>query len=235
MKYKTLFIAALVAVVAVSTAQALPESRIAAIKKTLADVPPPEMAAKAAVIVAEAKSAEKEDVAIEAVRAVLAKRPVLAPAVVGTLAKAFPTLSAVVSAEAAKISPTQAEEIVRAATSAAPDYADKIVAAVVKEVPKSAVAATRAAVSILPSAFPQILESVLSGSPEARTAIESDSVIAQARVTRRSVLADGGDTTGNIVTFPGQINGAPGENPTAVSSGQTSAGSDPKRAYGSPN
>ena len=69
MKRKTLFVAALLAALAtfgVSSAQALSASRVAAIKKAVANVPSPELAAKAASIVANADVAEREEVAVEA-------------------------------------------------------------------------------------------------------------------------------------------------------------------------
>ncbi len=239
MKRKTLFVAALLAALAtfgISSAQALSASRIAAIAKAVANVPAPELAARAASIVANADSAEREEVALEAVRIIVSRKPSLAPAVVGAVSKISPESSAAVAAEATTLSNDQAAEIVKAATSAAPRQADKIAGAVAKVAPKSASKVTRAAVTLVPSASNEIVESVVSSVPSSRQGIQKDSVIT--RSTRSS--ASQGQNQGTITSNRGTIRGVVPENPdgtpripTQVTAVQP--GSDPDRDnYGRP-
>jgi hypothetical protein len=95
------------------------------------------LAAKAASIVASADNAEREDVAVEAVRAIVSKA-VLAPSVVGRFLRFLPIVVQQLPRSNHFVD-EQAAEIVKAATSAAPRQADRIAAAVAKAAPKSAV------------------------------------------------------------------------------------------------
>ena len=233
MKRKTLFVAALLAALAtfgVSSAQALSASRVAAIKKAVANVPAPELAAKAASIVANAESAEREEVAVEAVRAIVSKKPSLAPSIVGAISKIYPESSAKVAAEATTLSNEQAGEVVKAATSAAPRQADRIAGAVAKVAPNSAVKVTRTAVHLVPTAADDIVEHVITTVPSSRQEIQKDAVVT--RFTRRSASEGGGQ--GTITSFKGAINGTvPSGSPSQITT--VTPGSDPDReSYGRP-
>src|SRR5690349_12325335 len=94
--------------VAAPSASALSHSQVVAIKKVVADIPPAEMAAKAAALVSQSAKADRKEVALVTVREIAAKRPATVVAVVAAIAKAAPEVSAVVAAEAAKLAPEQA-------------------------------------------------------------------------------------------------------------------------------
>lgn len=236
MKRETLFIAALLAagsVLATSSAHALPASQVAAIKRTIADVPNPEMAARAVSIVAKASSEDRQEVAIETVRAIVSQKPSLAPAVVGAISGAHPELSPVIAAEAAALSQEQAPEIVKAAASAAPAQASKIAGAVSKVVPKSALKIARSATAVAPAIVEEITEAVLASVPSARNEIQNDAVLL--RFSRNS--AGSPNNPGVITTFSGTINGRPSGDlgaPNQVSNAQVTPGADDERNYGTP-
>jgi hypothetical protein len=233
MKRKTLFVAAWLAALAtfgVSSAQALSASRVAAIKKAVANVPPPELAAKAASLVANAGSAEREEVAVEAVRVIVYKKPSLAPSVVGAISKIFPEGSATVAAEAVTLSNDQAEEIVKAATSAAPGQADKIAGAVAKVAPKSAVKVTRTAVALVPTASEEIVAKVVASVPASRQEIQKDAAFT--RSTRRS--ASESQNQGSISSFKGTIRGTNPEGTPNEVTNVTPGHDESREDYGRP-
>jgi hypothetical protein len=231
MKRTKLFLATLIAAVAfVSSAHALPEATVASLKKAVATLPVPELAAKAAEAVKETKAQDRQEMALTAVRTIISQKPASAPAVVAAIAKAAPEVSAAAAAEAARLSPEQSVAIAKAAAFAAPVHADKIAAAVASVTPKTARAVTHAVVMAVPSAAPQIVEDVIAAVPAARTQIENDEAIT--RISRSFASAPG--TSGNIETFPGTIRGTiPGSAPTPVTVITPGEDSD-RQNYGSP-
>lgn len=104
---------------AASPAYALSKSQVASIKEALR-VPAPELPAKAVQLVKAAPKKDREDVALTAVRTVIAKHPAAAPMVVGAISRELPELSPAVTRAAVAQVPNQRAEIQQAARAAAP-------------------------------------------------------------------------------------------------------------------
>jgi hypothetical protein len=215
---------------AAPSASAISQSDVVAIRKTVANVPAAELAAKAAQIVAQASNADRQEVALATVREIVSKRPATLVAAVAAIAKTSPEVTVAVVTEAARLANDQAPEIAKAAASSAPAQSDRIAAAVAKAAPKSATQVTRAVATVVPTQTSRIVERVVASVPSARAEIASDSVIT--RLTQRSAATTG--NTGIITTRPGTIAGTPAPDvpPTSVSG--PVIGSDPRRSYASP-
>ncbi len=210
----------LLAVIAFSApaVQALTETDIANVKKAVANVPAPELAAKASDLVGKALAADREAVATTAVRAIVTKNAAVAASVVASIAATAPEVAPAAAATAAEIAPDQAEKIAKAAALAAPSAASKIAAAVAKTNARHAARIARAVMSALPKSAGKIADAVIAAVPSAKAQVESFSqIFAGSPVT-------GGDVTQDTL----RINGGafPGEAPVAYGS---APGSDPTR------
>lgn len=212
-------------------AQAVSTSQILAIKKTIGDVPAVELAAKSAALVRQADAADRQEVAVLAVREVANQRPAAIIAVVGSLAKTAPDLSALIASEAAKLVAERATEIAKAAAAGAPAQAEKIAAAVAKVAPRSASRVAHAVVLVAPDQSSRIVEGVIASVPSSKTEISRDTTIT--RITER--MAAGGGDGGTFTTRPGTISGQSAPNVPPTQESNPVAGADPQRQYGSPN
>src|SRR5262245_26835901 len=96
------------------------DAPVKSFKKALTSVPAPEMAAKAASLVAEATAGQKKASAVAAVRAVSEIRPSSLIATVGAIARSTPEFAADAAATAAVALPKSAGAIAKAAATAAP-------------------------------------------------------------------------------------------------------------------
>jgi hypothetical protein len=121
-----------------SSALALTPTQRESVRQEVTAVPAVELAAKAAELVAKAAKADKEAVAVAAVRAAASKSPGATLAVVSSLITLHPACASQVVAAAVEALPDQAESIAKIATIAAPDQSEKIVAAVTKTSPAAA-------------------------------------------------------------------------------------------------
>jgi hypothetical protein len=199
---------------AVPSASAISVSQVQAIRKVVADVPPAEIAARAADLVSQAPKADRKDVALTTIREVVAKRPATVVAVVAAIAEAAPEVSAVVAAEAAKLATDQAATIAKAAASGAPAQAEQIAVAVAKAVPGSVTQVTRSVALVVPDQVASVTEAVVKSFPTAANEITADPTIQ--RLSRRS--SSTGTGTGIITTRGGTIRGImPNQPPTAES------------------
>jgi hypothetical protein len=214
---------------AAPSASALPESQVAAIKKTVADTPAAELAAAAADIVAHAAQIDKQEVAVTTVREIASQRAATVIASVGAIAKASHEVSVTVAAEAAKLVAERSAEIAKAAAAADPAHADQIAAAVAKVSPRSAAKVAHAVVTVVPELTPRIIDSVINTVPTARTPIQQDTTIT--RISDK--LASQSGNNGVIFTLPGTISGQPIPDQAPTDAGTPTAGADPNR-YHSP-
>lgn len=207
MKRKTLFVGAGMALllslngVAVG---ALPVSKSVEIKRALADVAAPEIAARAASLVAEAPILQREEISLEVVRLIAAKKVSVLPAVVGAISKISPENSATIAGEAASLSPEQAESIAAAAASVAPAEAGKIAAHVAKATPKNAVMIARTVAALAPEEIGDIQENVAVSVPSSRADLQADETLI--RYSRASATAQVG-LQGSISSHRGTIRG----------------------------
>ena len=107
-------------------------------KQTLKLVPAPELPAKAAELVLQAKLVDRKATTVAVVQAAVGLNPAAAPAIVGAIAKAVPEMAATAAATAAKLQPKQGSAIVQAAATAAPSKAGEVTLAVQQNLPSTA-------------------------------------------------------------------------------------------------
>jgi len=136
-KKTTALIAALLALT-VSSANALTDVQASSISKVFNKVSAPELAGKAAQFISQASAADKEEVAVAVVRAILAKNPTVAATLVSSIVTVAPEVAPAVTAAAASMLKPQAEAIAVAAAKAAPNYSERICQSVAEVVPTSA-------------------------------------------------------------------------------------------------
>ncbi len=109
------------------TAQAaLSKQHVDAIVQSIKQTPILELSAKAAFILADTTSTEREQAVAEIVKAVAAKKRTSLALVVAALCKAYPELAAKVASTAVEYVPELAEDIVFAAVKAAPNQIQQI-------------------------------------------------------------------------------------------------------------
>jgi hypothetical protein len=215
--------------VAAPSASAISVPQVQAIKRLVVDVPPAEIAARAADVVRQAPKVDRKEVALATIREVVSTRPATVVAVVAAIAKAAPEVSVPVAAEAARLAADQASAIAKAAASGAPAQADQIAAAVAKAAPASAASVARAVAMVVPNQVVNISEAVVKSVPSVANEITSDPTIQ--RLTRRS--ASGPVETGIITTRPGTIRGTPPPLLPPLEE-QATPGVDSSRQYASP-
>jgi hypothetical protein len=191
--------------VAAPSASALSGTQVQAIKKVVADVPPAEIAARAADLVSQAPAVDRKDVALATVREVVSKRPATIIAVVAAIAKVAPEVSVAVAGEAAKLASDQAASIAKAASAGAPAQAEQIAVAVAKAVPSSATKVTRSVALVVPDQVTTVSEAVVKAVPAAANDIAVDPTIK--RLSQRS--ASQPVESGIITTRGGTIRGTP--------------------------
>jgi hypothetical protein len=176
--------------------------------KILSAVPAAEQPAKAADLVSQAKTRERQATTISVVKAALGINPAAAPAIVGAIARAVPQMAAVAAGTAAAEQPKQASAIAKAAAAAAPQQAGAIVEAVCRAVPNDYRNIALAVSQAVPGAGKEIVKAVGAALPGLKPSIES-------------VLAGyGGNVTSVVATLDqaAQVKAAPGiVSPTRVS------------------
>jgi hypothetical protein len=128
----------------------------------LAAVAQPELPARAAELVKQAKVHDRQTAAANVVRAAVSLNPAAAPAVVGAIAHAVPEAAAIAAGVAASEQPKLAAAITRAAATAAPAKVAEIVAAVCRAVPNDYRTVAIAAAQAVPGSSKQILNAVAS-------------------------------------------------------------------------
>jgi len=228
MKRKQVTLAVLLAALsffAAPSANAISQSQVLTIKKTVADVPAAELAARASDLVVQADKLEKEEVAVTTIREVASRRPATIVAVVGAISKKSPEMSVAVATEAAKLVAERATEIAKAAAAASPAQANQIAAAVAKVAPKSASKVTRAVAMVVPDQTPSIVQTVVASVPSAKNEIQKDPTIT--RLSQRMSNNSGG--TGIITTRPGTIRGTASPDQPPTDAGTPVQGADPNR------
>lgn len=144
MKKATVVFAALLTVAA-SSAYALTDAQVVLVKNAYSKVPATEMAAKAATLVKQTSTADREAMAVALTRAAISKNANVAGSVVSAISEAAPETSPAVSAAAAAMLNERASSIAMAAAAAAPDFSEQITQSVSTVVPS---AATQVAASV---------------------------------------------------------------------------------------
>jgi hypothetical protein len=201
MKRTTLLSAALVA--ALSSAEvsvnAFQQSQAAAIEKAVSATPILELVPKAAQLVKKADKKDRQAVAVATVRAVLAKRASLAPALVEAIAKVAPETTVAISKVATELCPEQAERIVAAAVIAAPEKAQEIAVNTAKIAPKAAIGITRRAIGAEPENAHKIVKAVIAAAPTAKAQIENDVTISYITAISRNIRSSASSPVRKVV------------------------------------
>jgi len=143
------------------------------IKEALLAVPAPELPARAAQFVREARPKEREDVTTTVILASVQINPAAAPTVVGAIARVAPEMAPQAAGLAAAAQPKLAAAIARSAAASAPSMAGKIVEAVCKAVPHDYRAVASAVAEMAPGSGKEILDGVANGVPQLAPAISS--------------------------------------------------------------
>lgn len=126
------------------------ESKAAAAKKAMIGVPVPELAAKAAALVKQARSEDREGVASAVIEYVAKVHPAAAKSVVSSVAKADPSLAPKVAARAAELLPQDSIALACAAALGARQLAPEVAASVAKAQPKLAADITERLILAVP-------------------------------------------------------------------------------------
>ena len=174
--------------------------------KVLTAVPAAELPAKAADLVSQAKTRDRQATTVSVVKAALGINPAAAPAIVGAIARAVPEMAAVAAGTAAAEQPKQASAIAKAAAAAAPQQAGAIVGAVCRAVPNDYRNIAVAVSQVVPGASKEIVKAVGSALPDLKPSIQS-------------VLAGyGGNVPSVAMTLDqaAQVNAVPGTVPSIL-------------------
>ena len=183
----------------------------------LTAAPAAELPAKAADLVAQAKSRDRQTTTINVVKSAVGMNPAAAPAIVGAIARAVPDMAATAAGAAAAEQPKQAAAIAKAAAAAAPSKAGKIVVAVCRAVPNQYRNIAVAVSEAVPGSSKEIVTAVGAALPELKPGIEQ-------------TLAGYG---GNIASVAGTLDQAATVSPvTTVGLAPMSAGAPPPMARG---
>jgi hypothetical protein len=200
-------------------------SDTSALKTALTSVPAPELPAKAATLVKDAKARERQVTASFVVKEAVKKNPAAAPAIVGAVAKAVPDMAAHAAATAATEQPGQAAAIAKAAAAAAPSKAGKIVAAVCRATPNSYREVAVAVAKAVPGSAKQILASVASALPQLKDGIEKALASHTGNISVAAVLDSAASNPG-----PGAIARGPAVGPPYIPASGTPVNTSPENS-----
>ena len=142
-------------------------------QQALAAVPAPELPAKAAELVKQAKTRDLATTTVGVTKAAVTINSATAPSVVGAIARAVPDMADVAAGAAAAEQPKQAAAIAKAAAAAAPSKAGKIVVAVCRAVPKDYRSVAVAVAQTVPGSAKEVLAAVASAIPELKSGVEA--------------------------------------------------------------
>jgi len=156
---------------------------VEAIKKELKSVAAPELGAKAARLVANARENVRQSTSEAVVATAIELRPVAAVSVVSAIARENPEVAPAVAGRAASALPKQAAAIAGAAAGAAPAQAGKIVFTVCQAVPTKYRAVATAVAQAVPYASKEIVGAVAAALPSLKPFVDraDSSLTGQAR------------------------------------------------------
>ncbi len=176
-----------------------------AFKNELKSVPVPEMGAKAARLVSEAKAEARQSTAEAVVAAAVEFKPVAAGSVVSAIARENPDVAPAVAARAASALPNYAVVIARAAAGAAPAQAAKIVLAMCKAVPTQYAAVATAVAQAVPYASKEIVEAVTTALPSLKPFVDrADTSLAGRVESVQTIMAQ----TESLVAYTAKLRGS---------------------------
>lgn len=139
------------------------------LKQVSKNLPLVELPVKAAEIISQSSSEDRERLAVRVVRVFLVGHHSLAPSLVGAICHQVPELSTVVVAEAVRLFPEITHSIVKAAVVSAPDYATAICLQAALEEPGQKRAVVNALLRGNPAGvteFQSVLQSLVDGRAE---------------------------------------------------------------------
>lgn len=146
--------------------------RTNSLDETLAAVPTAELPAKAADLVALAKSRDRQFTTINVVKTAVGINPAAAPYIVSAIARAVPDMAPAGAGAAAAAQPKLAGAIAKAAAAAAPSQAGKVVVALCRAVPDNYRNVVVAVVEAVPGSADGISKAVGAALPELKASID---------------------------------------------------------------
>lgn len=164
---------ALAIVFGCSIAAASAETKTETVRSALKQVPTAEVPARAADLVAQARTADRDSVTAEVVRMAVKAHPTIAPAIVGSIAKKTPAAATTAAATAARLQPKQVTQIAHAAAAAAPAHAGGIVKALCKVVPGAYRDVALTVALVAPGATEEILAGLSEGLPALKAGLDA--------------------------------------------------------------
>ncbi len=140
MNKRAIFAALVVGLLALgsSSANALTESQTASLTKTLASVPPVELAPRAVQLVNKADKADKLDTGLLIVKTVAKRNPAAAVSVFSAITAVAPELAVKLAAAVVELLPEKSAAVARIAAQNDPKNSSKVVEAMVKVAPAQA-------------------------------------------------------------------------------------------------
>lgn len=208
-KIRLVFAAAMAGVMASASAEVDKQ----AVKDAFAKAPGAEVPYIASKLVLKAKKADKEEIAMEVLRAAIAKKPATCVAVVSFISSLVPEAAPELAAEAAKLAPQYAKGIAHAAAKAAPVKAGEITVALVKVSKKTKHQSIyNTVVAAVPTLLTSINQAVLAGG-----ANDSKGTITTVNAPIAALKSDGSVDQSSTATFPNTapdaVTAAPGVDP----------------------
>lgn len=208
-KIRLVFAAAMAGVMASASAEVDKQ----AVKDAFAKAPGAEVPYIASKLVLKAKKADKEEIAMEVLRAAIAKKPATCVAVVSFISSLVPEAAPELAAEAAKLAPQYAKGIAHAAAKAAPAKAGEITVALVKVSKKTKHQSIyNTVVAAVPTLLTSINQAVLAGG-----ANDSKGTITTVNAPIAALKSDGSVDQSSTAIFPNTapdaVTAAPGVDP----------------------
>ena len=184
-----------------------------AVKDAIANAPGAEVPYIASKLVLKAKKADKVEIAMEVLRAAVAKKPATCVAVVSFISSLVPEAAPELAAEALKLAPQYSKGIAHAAAKAAPAKAGEITVALVKVSKKTKHQSIyNTVVAAVPTLLTSINQAVLAGG-----ANDSKGTITTVNAPIAALKSDGSVDQSSSATFPNTapdpVTAAPGVDP----------------------
>lgn len=149
------------------------ETKTETIRTSIKQSPTAEVPARAADLVAQSPTANRDQITTEVVRFAVKAHPTIACAIVGSIAKKTPAAAITAAATAAKLHPKQVTQIAQAAAAAAPAQAGGIVKALCKVVPGAYRDVALTVAFVVPGATEEILAGLSEGLPTLKAGLDS--------------------------------------------------------------
>jgi len=149
------------------------ELQFSKIQGELVGVPPPEIPVRAANVVSQADTNDKESATTNVLLAVVEMNPCTVPSTVAQIARTSPTMASLAAATAVSLQPNQVFLITKASVGAVPTQITAVVSAIINQIPSQYIGVAESASQVYPSAGTNILNGVIQSIPVLRPYIDT--------------------------------------------------------------